>query len=147
TPAITADRRGCGSRSPISTSSSCAVSEPMAAGAIRCVCLTGPTACGKTDLALDLARHVPLEVVSMDSALVYRGMDIGTAKPSPAVRAAVPHHLVDVVEPYEPYSAGRFARDARRAIEEIAGRGRLPLLVGGTLLYLRALRDGLAALP
>jgi tRNA dimethylallyltransferase len=119
----------------------------MTSGVIRCVCLTGPTACGKTDLALGLAADVPLEIVSMDSALVYRGMDIGTAKPSLAVREAVPHHLVDIVEPYEPYSAGRFALDARHAIEEIAARGRLPLLVGGTLLYLRALRDGLAALP
>jgi tRNA dimethylallyltransferase len=114
-------------------------------GRIRCVCLTGPTACGKTELALELAQRLPLEVVSMDSALVYRGMDIGTAKPSAAVRAAVPHHLVDIVEPSEPYSAGRFAGDARNAIEAIAARGRLPLLVGGTLLYLRALRDGLAA--
>jgi tRNA dimethylallyltransferase len=119
----------------------------MAAGPIRCVCLTGPTACGKTELALELAASMPLEVVSMDSALVYRGMDVGTAKPSAAVRAAVPHHLVDVIEPNEPYSAGRFARDAGGAIEAIAARGRLPLLVGGTLLYLRALRDGLDALP
>jgi tRNA dimethylallyltransferase len=119
----------------------------MAAGPIRCVCLTGPTACGKTELALELAASMPLEVVSMDSALVYRGMDVGTAKPSAAVRAAVPHHLVDVIEPNEPYSAGRFARDAGGAIEAIAARGRLPLHDGGTLLYLRALRDGHAALP
>jgi tRNA dimethylallyltransferase len=111
------------------------------------VCLTGPTACGKTDLALELARRVPLEIVSMDSAMVYRGLDIGTAKPSRAVRDRVPHHLIDVLDPAEPYSAGRFARDAAVAIRDIAARGRLPLLVGGTLLYLRALRDGLAALP
>lgn len=111
------------------------------------MCLTGPTACGKTELALEVAASVPLEIVSMDSALVYRGMDIGTAKPSAAIRAALPHHLVDVAEPSEPYSAGRFARDARAAIEGIAARGKLPLLAGGTLLYLRALRDGLAALP
>ena len=115
--------------------------------ALRCVCLTGPTACGKTELALGLAARLPLEIVSMDSAMVYRGLDIGTAKPSIAVRARVPHHLVDLVEPTESYSAGRFARDAFAAIREIRARGRLPLLVGGTLLYLRALREGLATLP
>jgi len=83
----------------------------------------------------------------MDSAMVYRGLDIGTAKPSAAVRASVPHHLIDILDPSEAYSAGRFARDAAAAIDAIAARGRLPLLVGGTLLYLRALRDGLASLP
>jgi tRNA dimethylallyltransferase len=114
---------------------------------IQCVCITGPTASGKTDLALALAERVPLEIVSMDSAMVYRGLDIGTAKPPAATRAAVPHHLIDILEPTESYSAGGFARDAARAIAEIRARGRLPLLVGGTLLYLRALRDGLAALP
>jgi tRNA dimethylallyltransferase len=114
---------------------------------LSCLCLTGPTACGKTDLALDLAQHVPVEIVSMDSALVYRGLDIGTAKPSAAVRARVPHHLIDILEPSEAYSAGRFAREALEALRAIAARGRVPLLVGGTLLYLRALRDGLAALP
>jgi tRNA dimethylallyltransferase len=111
------------------------------------VCLTGPTACGKTDLALELAERVPVEIVSMDSAMVYRGLDIGTAKPSAAVRAKVPHHLIDIIEPSDAYSAGRFARDAASAVREIAARGRLPLLVGGTLLYLRALREGLASLP
>jgi tRNA dimethylallyltransferase len=111
------------------------------------VCLTGPTACGKTELALELAERVPLEIVSMDSAMVYRGLDIGTAKPSAAVRVRVPHHLIDIVEPTDAYSAGRFARDAAAAVRAIAARGRLPLLVGGTLLYLRALREGLAALP
>jgi tRNA dimethylallyltransferase len=111
------------------------------------VCLTGPTACGKTELALALAERVPLEIVSMDSALVYRGLDIGTAKPSLSVRSAVPHHLIDILEPTEAYSAGRFARDAGALIDEIRARGRLPLLVGGTLLYLRALRDGLSPLP
>jgi tRNA dimethylallyltransferase len=113
----------------------------------QCVCITGPTACGKTDLALELAERLPLEVVSMDSAMVYRGLDIGTAKPSQATRAAVPHHLIDILDPTEAYSAGRFARDAADAIAGIRARGRLPLLVGGTLLYLRALRDGLSALP
>ena len=111
------------------------------------VCLTGPTACGKTELALALAQRVPLEIISMDSALVYRGLDIGTAKPSPAIRSAVPHHLIDILDATESYSAGRFARDAGALIDEIRARGRLPLLVGGTLLYLRALRDGLSPLP
>jgi len=115
--------------------------------ALGCVCLTGPTACGKTELALGLAARLPLEIVSMDSAMVYRGLDIGTAKPSALVRARVPHHLVDIIEPTDTYSAGRFARDALAAIREIGARGRLPLLVGGTLLYLRALREGLASLP
>jgi tRNA dimethylallyltransferase len=115
--------------------------------ALRCICLTGPTATGKTELALALAQLIPLEIVSMDSAMVYRGMDVGTAKPSTAVRAAVAHHLIDVEDPSRPYSAGRFAREAADAIAGIATRGRVPLLVGGTLLYLRALRDGLAALP
>src|SRR3954470_1994706 len=107
----------------------------------RCVCLTGPTACGKTEIALDLAERLPIDIVSMDSAMVYRSLDIGTAKPSAAVRARVPHHLVDIVEPDDAYSAGRFARDAAAAVRDITARGRLPLLVGGTLLYLRALRE------
>jgi tRNA dimethylallyltransferase len=119
----------------------------LSAAGFDCACLTGPTACGKTDLALALAERAPLEVVSMDSALVYRGLDIGTAKPSLETRRAVPHHLIDILEPNEAYSAGRFAHDAAAAIAAIRARGRLPLLVGGTLLYLRALRDGLAALP
>jgi tRNA dimethylallyltransferase len=114
---------------------------------LRCVCLTGPTACGKTDLALELARTIPLEIVSMDSAMVYCGLEVGTAKPSPDVRRSVPHHLVDILDPSEAYSAGRFARDARAAVAAIAARGSLPLVVGGTLLYLRALREGLASLP
>ena len=112
-----------------------------------CLCITGPTACGKTDLALALAEEFPLEVISMDSAMVYRGMDIGTAKPSRQIMADVPHHLVDILAPTATYSAGRFAADARDAVEQIRARGRLPLLVGGTLLYLRAFRDGLAVLP
>jgi tRNA dimethylallyltransferase len=114
---------------------------------VEYVCLTGPTACGKTELALALAERVPLEIVSMDSALVYRGLDIGTAKPSRSVRSVVPHHLIDILEPTESYSAGRFARDAGALVDEIRASGRLPLLVGGTLLYLRALRDGLSPLP
>ena len=119
----------------------------MAGSVARCVCLTGPTACGKTEIALAVAERLPVEIVSMDSAMVYRGLDIGTAKPSAAVRERVPHHLVDILEPNDAYSAGRFARDAAAAVRAITARGRLPLLVGGTLLYLRALREGLASLP
>ncbi len=94
-----------------------------------------------------LARRYPVEIVSVDSALVYRGMDIGTAKPGPAELAAVPHHLIDILEPTEAYSAARFASDARRLCAGILARGRLPLLVGGTMLYIKAFTDGLAALP
>lgn len=112
-----------------------------------CLALTGPTATGKTEIALALAREWPLEIVSMDSAMVYRGMDIGTAKPAPDVLAAVPHHLIDIRDPEESYSAGRFAADAARLVAEIAGRGRIALVVGGTMLYLKALRQGIAALP
>lgn len=119
----------------------------MVGSVARCVCLTGPTACGKTEIALAVAERLPVEIVSMDSAMVYRGLDIGTAKPSAAVRERVPHHLVDILEPNDAYSAGRFARDAAAAVRAITARGRLPLLVGGTLLYLRALREGLASLP
>ena len=109
--------------------------------------LTGPTGTGKTDIALALAREFPLEIVSVDSAQVYRGMDIGSAKPPAEIRAQVPHHLVDLADPATRYSAGQFVRDAARAIEEIEARGRVPLLVGGTMLYLRALIGGIAQLP
>jgi tRNA dimethylallyltransferase len=109
--------------------------------------LAGPTASGKSTLALRLAEHIPLEVVSVDSALVYRGLDIGSAKPSAAERAAVPHHLIDIRDPQNPYSAAQFVADARAAIDSIAARGKLPLLVGGTMLYFKALIDGLDALP
>ena len=111
------------------------------------MCITGLTACGKTELAIRLAEEFPLEVISMDSAMVYRGMDIGTAKPSRELREQVLHHLIDIVEPTETYSAGRFASDARDALAGIYARDRIPLLVGGTLLYLRSFRDGLAELP
>lgn len=111
------------------------------------VVLTGPTAAGKTDLALRLAERLPVDVVSVDSAMVYRGMDIGTGKPPPEVLARVPHRLIDIREVTETYSAGEFRRDAMREIEAIRVRGRIPLLVGGTLLYFRALERGLAALP
>jgi tRNA dimethylallyltransferase len=109
--------------------------------------LTGPTGTGKTDFALRLAREFPLEIVSVDSAQVYRGLDIGSAKPDAAVRAAVPHHLIDLVDPADSYSAGQFVRDAGLAIADIEARGRVPLLVGGTMLYLRALIGGIATLP
>ncbi|WP_374673317.1 tRNA (adenosine(37)-N6)-dimethylallyltransferase MiaA [Ideonella sp.] len=109
--------------------------------------LAGPTASGKTALALALAREFPIEVVSVDSALVFRGMDIGTAKPTPAEQSAVPHHLLDILDPAEAYSAARFVEDARRLVADIRARGRLPLLVGGTMLYFKALVDGIDALP
>lgn len=111
------------------------------------VCLAGPTGCGKTAAALAIAEVLPVEIISVDSALVYRGMDIGTAKPTAAEMAAVPHHLIDVLDPTDSYSAAEFVRDARRLAGEIAARGRLPLLVGGTMLYFKALFDGLSALP
>jgi tRNA dimethylallyltransferase len=109
--------------------------------------LMGPTCSGKSALALDLARRFPVEIVSVDSAQVYRGMDVGTAKPSREIQAAVPHHLIDICDPLETYSAGRFRRDALRLIGEIRGRHRVPLLVGGTMLYFRALAQGIAPLP
>ncbi len=107
----------------------------------------GPTAAGKTDLAVALHEALPCEVISVDSALVYRGMDIGTAKPSPELLARVPHRLVDILDPAEAYSAGRFRDDALAAMDGIAAAGRVPLLVGGTMLYFRALQRGLADLP
>ncbi|WP_374659927.1 tRNA (adenosine(37)-N6)-dimethylallyltransferase MiaA [Inhella sp.] len=111
------------------------------------VLLVGPTGIGKTALALALAQERPLEIVSIDSALVYRGMDIGTAKPTAQELAAVPHHLIDIRDPLESYSAAAFVRDALRTVAEIQSRGRLPLLVGGTMLYVKALREGLSELP
>ncbi|MEB2319174.1 MAG: tRNA (adenosine(37)-N6)-dimethylallyltransferase MiaA [Pseudomonadota bacterium] len=109
--------------------------------------LLGPTASGKSAASLAIARRHPVEIVSVDSALVYRGMDIGTAKPEPAELAAVPHHLIDILDPAQAYSAARFAADARRLCGEIVARGRLPLLVGGTMLYAKAFMGGLAPLP
>jgi len=109
--------------------------------------LTGPTGVGKTDWAIRLAERAPIEIVSVDSALVYRGLDIGTAKPPKALRARIPHHLIDICDPAESYSAGRFATDALASMRAIRSRGRVPLLVGGTMLYFRALLQGLAPLP
>ena len=111
------------------------------------VCLLGPTASGKTDLALALAYHFPAEIVSVDSAQVYRGLNVGSAKPDAEMLASVPHHLIDIREPAEPYSAAEFRLDAIRLIGEIRSRGRVPLLVGGTMLYFRVLRDGIAEMP
>lgn len=107
----------------------------------------GPTAAGKTDLALAIARQLPVEIISVDSALVYRGMDIGTAKPSLAERQQVPHHLIDILEPNEVYSVGQFRDDARRLMADITSRHKIPLLVGGTMLYFNSLQRGLADLP
>jgi tRNA dimethylallyltransferase len=109
--------------------------------------IMGPTAAGKTDLALKLASAYPVEIISVDSALVYRGMDIGTAKPEPEILAKYPHHLVNIIEPTEHYSVGDFRRDALSLMADITGRGKIPLLVGGTMLYFKALQQGLADLP
>ncbi|MBT8422941.1 MAG: tRNA (adenosine(37)-N6)-dimethylallyltransferase MiaA [Gammaproteobacteria bacterium] len=114
---------------------------------LRAVCIMGPTAAGKTAVALRLAEQFPVEIISVDSALVYRGMDIGTAKPTPAERARVPHRLIDIREPHEAYSAGAFCRDAAMAMREISAAGRVPVLVGGTMLYFQALQQGLADMP
>jgi tRNA dimethylallyltransferase len=111
------------------------------------IAIMGPTASGKTAAALEVAKHIPSEIVSVDSALVYRDMDIGTAKPSAAERAGVPHHLIDIIDPAESYSAMQFRQDALRLVEQIVSGGKLPILVGGTMLYFKALRDGLDALP
>ncbi len=109
--------------------------------------LMGPTASGKTALAIELAKRLPCDIISVDSALVYRGMDIGTAKPTAAEQAQAPHRLLDLIEPTEAYSAADFRRDALREIESIVAQGRIPLLVGGTMLYYKALLEGLSPLP
>ena len=111
------------------------------------LCLIGPTASGKTALALQLAQHYPLEIISVDSALVYRDMDIGTAKPSADELAQVPHHLINIIDPTDSYSAAGFCDDAQRLISDIRARGNMPLLVGGTMLYIKALEQGLSDLP
>jgi tRNA dimethylallyltransferase len=109
--------------------------------------IAGPTASGKTAAALAVARKLPVEIISVDSALVYRGMDIGTAKPTAAERAEVPHHLIDIRDPRDAYSAAAFVADATRLIADITARGKLPLLVGGTMLYFKALIDGIDDMP
>ncbi|HQT26814.1 MAG TPA: tRNA (adenosine(37)-N6)-dimethylallyltransferase MiaA, partial [Burkholderiales bacterium] len=111
------------------------------------ICLMGPTASGKTAVAIELASTLPVEIISVDSALVFRHMDIGTAKPDSEILSAIPHHLVDIIDPDERYSAGRFRDDAARLVSDIIGRGKIPLLVGGTMLYFKALSEGLDELP
>ena len=111
------------------------------------VCLMGPTASGKTDLAVELVKRFPFEIISVDSAMVYRGMDIGTAKPDQSVLKIAPHRLIDFLDPAEPYSAAAFREDALREIQQILAAGNIPLLVGGTMLYYKALLQGLAELP
>jgi tRNA dimethylallyltransferase len=119
----------------------------MPAEPVRCIALAGPTASGKSAAALAIAQRWPVEIISVDSALVYLGMDIGTAKPSRAEQAQVPHHLIDITDPLHAYSAAEFVRDAQRLIGEIRTRGRTPLLVGGTMLYFKALMQGLDEMP
>ena len=109
--------------------------------------LLGPTASGKTDLAIELCKRLPCDIISVDSALVYKGLDIGTAKPDAATLEAFPHRLIDIRDPSQPYSAAEFRADALAEMAEISATGRIPLLVGGTMLYFKALRDGLAKLP
>ena len=113
----------------------------------RAVAIMGPTASGKTAAALAIARAMPAEIISVDSALVYRGMDIGTAKPTPEELASAPHHLIDIIEPTEAYSVAQFCADTQRLVAEINARGKLALLVGGTMMYFKGLTDGLDDLP
>ncbi len=111
------------------------------------VCLMGPTASGKTQLACELVQHYPFEIISVDSAMVYKGMDIGTAKPGPDILHIAPHRLINICDPGDAYSAARFRLDALREIEDIQSKQKIPLLVGGTMMYFRALQKGLAAMP
>jgi tRNA dimethylallyltransferase len=111
------------------------------------VCLMGPTASGKTQLAVDLVQHFPFEIISVDSAMVYRGMDIGTAKPAADILKIAPHRLIDIRDPAEPYSVAQFQADVVHEIDDIVSHGKIPLLVGGTMLYFSALQKGLSELP
>ena len=113
----------------------------------KALAILGPTASGKTQLALELAQQLPIEIISLDSALVYRDMNIGTAKPSPAELSSVPHHLIDIISPLEAYSAAQFVSDCSRLCHEIHQRGKLPIIVGGTMMYYHALTQGLNDLP
>jgi len=119
----------------------------MSAPLPKAICLMGPTASGKTDLAIYLTEHFPVDIISVDSAMVYRGLNIGSAKPSDEELAKAPHRLIDVVDPLEIYSAARFRNEALKEMAEITAAGRVPLLVGGTMLYFRALLQGLSELP
>jgi tRNA dimethylallyltransferase len=132
---------------PVLTDGNPAVNISSVSAPGRTLALAGPTASGKTAAALAIAARYDAEIISVDSALVYRGMDIGTAKPSAAERAAVPHHLIDIRDPLQPYSAAEFAVDAQRLIGEIHARGKLALLTGGTMLYFKALFEGLDPMP
>lgn len=114
---------------------------------IPLICLMGPTASGKTAVAVELVQHLPCEIISVDSAMVYRGMDIGTAKPDPDTLRRAPHRLLDIRDPKEAYSAAQFCDDAHREIADIVAEGKIPLLVGGTMLYFKALQQGLSVLP
>lgn len=111
------------------------------------ILLMGPTASGKSNIAMEIAQHFPVEIISVDSAQIYRNMNIGSAKPDKQTQAAVPHHLIDIINPSEHYSAAQFRKDALIKMDEIMARGRVPLLVGGTMLYFKALKEGLAELP
>ncbi len=111
------------------------------------ICILGPTACGKTDLSLALAQRLPIEIMNVDSAQIYRHMDIGSGKPDQTIRQAIPHHLMDILDPLESYSAGQFTQDANVAIKQIISHGKIPVLVGGTMLYFKALQQGLSTLP
>ena len=113
----------------------------------KAIFLMGPTASGKTGVAVELVKHLPVELISVDSALVFRDMDIGTAKPDAATLARAPHHLIDIINPTEAYSAAAFRHDALRLMHDITARKKIPLLVGGTMLYFKALREGLSDLP
>jgi tRNA dimethylallyltransferase len=114
---------------------------------LPCILLMGPTASGKTDLAVSLVKYFPCDIISVDSAMVYRGMDIGTAKPSPDILAQAPHRLIDICDPAQAYSVGQFCQEALAEIQAIQSAGRIPLLVGGTMLYFHSLLQGLSALP
>ncbi|WP_448212639.1 tRNA (adenosine(37)-N6)-dimethylallyltransferase MiaA [Colwellia sp. MEBiC06753] len=120
---------------------------PTVTPSLPVICLMGPTASGKTALAMALYDALPCEIVSVDSALVYKGMDVGTAKPTAEELARYPHHLIDLIDPAESYSAADFCRDALAVIAEIKGRGKIPLLVGGTMMYFKSLIEGISPLP
>jgi tRNA dimethylallyltransferase len=137
--------RNC--RWPISTGCSCVAANPLLPPLPPAILLMGPTASGKTSLAFELADRLPVEIISVDSAQVFRDMNIGTAKPDAATLARYPHHLIDLITPEQRYSAAQFRSDALREMAAITARGRVPLLVGGTMLYFKVLREGLADLP